>query len=177
MLRVVDVSMAIMRTILAVRGFRGRAAFIGFFEVLFWLIAAGTALKHLDSPLHIVGYAAGFAMGNYVGVWLEAKFAVGMNVVRVVFPAKPDPAGRTTGTSASQRLRDEGYAVTVIGGQGWEQPVDILNIVVPRKQVGHVMDVVHDVDARAFVTVEEVRAHRGGHLHSGGRKFPSVVNA
>ena len=56
-----------------------------------------------------------------------------------------------------------------------EDPVDILDIVVPRKRVGHVIDLVHDVDASAFVTVEEVRSLRGGYVQSGGRKFPSVV--
>ena len=63
LLRIVDVSMSIMRMILAVRGHRVAAASIGFFEVLIWLVAVGAALEHLDSWLHIVGYAAGFAAG------------------------------------------------------------------------------------------------------------------
>jgi uncharacterized protein YebE (UPF0316 family) len=76
-LRVVDVSMGTVRMILGVRGYRGQAATIGFFEVLIWLIAVGAALQHLTSILHIVGYAGGFAVGNYAGIWLESRFALG----------------------------------------------------------------------------------------------------
>ena len=46
LLRIVDVSMSIMRMILAVRGHRVAAASIGFFEVLIWLVAVGAALEH-----------------------------------------------------------------------------------------------------------------------------------
>lgn len=76
MLRIVDVSMATVRLIFIVRGARGLAAVIGFFEVLIWVVAAGHALQHLDSILHVVGYAGGFAAGSYVGVWLEGVFAM-----------------------------------------------------------------------------------------------------
>lgn len=58
-LRIVDVSMGTVRMILGVRGYRGQAAAIGFFEVLIWLIAVGVALRHLTPILHIVGYAGG----------------------------------------------------------------------------------------------------------------------
>jgi uncharacterized protein YebE (UPF0316 family) len=175
LLRVVDVSMAMMRMILAVRGYRGMAALIGFFEVLIWLVAVGSALKHLDSWLHVVGYAGGFAMGNYVGVWLEGRFAMGMNVVRAVCRIEVLPDGSTHAAEAARALRDEGYAVTELRGRGRESDVEILNVVVPRKRAPEVVQRVRSIDADAFVTVEEVRHTHGGYIRPGGRKTPFLV--
>ena len=174
-LRVLDVSMSIMRMILAVRGHRGVAAAIGFFEVLLWLLAVGTALQHLDSWLHIVGYAAGFAAGNYVGVWLEGRFAMGTNVVRAVFPEVEPASGGAAGAAAAHALRESGYAVTEMHGRGRESAVEILNVVVPRKRVAEVMGIVQSFKPKAFVTVEEVRAAHGGHVCPGGRKTPFLA--
>jgi uncharacterized protein YebE (UPF0316 family) len=172
MLRVVDVSMAMMRMILAVKGHRGLAAIIGFFEVLIWLVAVGHALNHLDSWFHIVGYAGGFATGNYVGVWLEGRFAMGMSVVQAIFKSTDR---ENAGPVAANVLRDRGFAVTEVEGRGKEGPVTILSAIIPRRKVPEVMNLVQKVDARAFVTVEEIRSSFGGYIRPGGRKMPFLT--
>lgn len=176
-LRIGDVSMSVMRMILNVRGQRGIAAAIGFFEVMIWLVAAGHALQHLDSIFHIAGYAGGFAVGNYVGVWLEGKFALGLNAVRAVCRTEPLPNGSTNGREAARHLREQGFAVTEIRGHGLHSEVDILNIVVQRKRVPIVLDIVQEHDPDAFISVEEVRSIEGGYVRPGGRKFPFLVRS
>ena len=163
-LRIVDVSMGTVRLLLGVRGYRAQAATIGFFEVLIWLLAVGAALQHLTSIPHIVGYAGGFAAGNYAGIWLEGRFALGTSVVRATFREGRRADDRTASHHAAEALRDAGFAVTELAGHGREQPVQILNIVTRRKQVDDVMRIVQSHDADAFVTVEEVRATRGGYF-------------
>ncbi len=176
LLRILDVSMAIMRMILAVRGHRVIAAFIGFFEVLIWLIAVGTALEHLNSVIHVIGYAGGFAIGNYVGVWLEARFALGVNVVRAVI-RRPEGASKAPrAVKATDRLRREGYAVTELEGRGQRSFVDILDVIVRRRSVPHVIRIIRDEDPAAFLSVEEVRAIQGGYVRPGGRKLPFVTS-
>lgn len=172
LLRLVDVSMSITRMLFAVRGYRGVAASIGFFEVLVWLLAVGTTLQHLDSVLHVIGYAAGFAMGNYVGVWLENRLAMGTSAIRAVFQTHEG----TFGPAAAERLREEGYAVTEMGGRGRESDVAILNVVVPRRRVQHVLHIVENTDPAAFVTVEDIRSMRGGYVRPAGRKLPWLVS-
>lgn len=175
-LRIFDVSMSIMRMILAVRGYRSIAAFIGFFEVLLWLFAVGTALNHLDSWLHVVGYAGGFAGGNYVGVWLEGRFAMGIKVVRAVLPQMELEQGLAQSTAAADALRESGFAVTEMYGRGWKTPVEILNVVVPRKRVSDVVGIILSFEPEAFITVEEIRAAHGGYVRPGGRKLPYVTS-
>lgn len=174
LLRVTDVSMSLMRTILAVRGHRVIAALIGFFEVLIWLIAVGTALKHLNSVLHVVGYAGGFATGNYVGVWLEQRFALGVNVVHAVIRrTEPGRAKDPRAVTAATHLRGDGYAVTELEGLGLQSSVDILNIVVARRNVPNVVEIIRQSDPEAFLSVEEVRSVEGGHIRPGGRRLPT----
>lgn len=175
LLRILDVSMAMMRMILAVRGHRVIAAFIGFFEVLIWLIAVGTALEHLNSILHVVGYAGGFAIGNYVGVWLEGQFALGVNVVRAVIRRPTGVSKAPRAMSVADRLREEGYAVTEIEGRGQRSYVDILNVIVPRRRVPNIIRIIRDEDPAAFLSIEEVRAIQGGYIRPGGRKMPFLT--
>src|SRR5262249_34469452 len=83
-LRIVDVSCDTMRVIFAIRGKRSIAAVLGFVQAMVWIVAVGAAVKHLDSILHILGYAGGYAMGTYVGITIEQKIAYGVATVRVV---------------------------------------------------------------------------------------------
>ena len=173
-LRVIDVSMATFRTILAVRGERGLAAAIGFVEVLIWITAVGQALQHVDSPLHLLGYAGGFATGNYVGVWLEERLALGLSVLHAVTRLESQEVNDTTSMLLADRLRDAGYAVTQIEGRGRDGNVGLLKIVVPRRRVHAVHELLRDYDPDVFVTTEEVLATRGGYMQLAGRKLPAL---
>jgi uncharacterized protein YebE (UPF0316 family) len=175
-LRIIDVSMAMLRMIVAVRGRRGLAAIIGFFEVLIWIVVVGQALQHVHSLPHLVGYAGGFAAGNYVGVWLEGRFAIGLNVVQAICRVHPEEGDGSGGKVAAGALRDAGFAVTEIQGRGRESDVEILNVVVPRRSVPRVLRLIGDNDPDAFVSVEEVRTTRGGYIRPGGRKMPFMTS-
>ena len=72
-LRVTDVTMATIRMLMIMRGRRFVAPMIGFVEILLWVTAVGIVVQHLDSPLHVVGYAAGFATGNFLGLLVEER--------------------------------------------------------------------------------------------------------
>ena len=86
-LRIIDVSLDTMRVIFAIRGKRGVAAMLGFVQALVWIFAVASAVKHLDSVLHVLGYAGGYATGTFVGVSLENAIAYGVATVRIVTKA------------------------------------------------------------------------------------------
>ncbi len=174
-LRVVDVSMATLRLILSVRGYRWVASCIGFVEVCIWVVAAGNTLQHLDSLLHVVGYAGGFAMGTSVGVWVEKRLALGLQMVHAVARHDDIEEGLSHAQEAARALREEGYAITEIEGQGRDSRVTIINVVARRKKVPHVIDILQTHDPDVFVTVEEVRTVQGGFIRPGGRKMPFLT--
>lgn len=153
-LRIVDVSCDTMRVIFAIRGKRSVAAALGFVQALVWIVAVGAAVKHLDSILHILGYAGGYATGTYVGITLEQAIAYGVATVRVV--------SKRAGVEIAETLRTQGYGVTEFPGFGRDGAVEILNSVVQRRHVADVLKIVTDLDSDAFVTVEEPKVLRGG---------------
>ena len=152
--RIVDVSCDTMRVILAVRGRGVIAAILGFFQALIWIFAVGTAIQHLDSLPHVLGYSAGFAAGTFVGITIEQAVAMGLATVRIVSPHG--------GVEIANALRERGYGATEFPGFGREGKVEIVNTVVHRNQVDDVVKVVEKWDPQAFVTVEEPRVLRGG---------------
>jgi uncharacterized protein YebE (UPF0316 family) len=157
-LRIVDVSCDTMRVIFAIRGKRGIAATLGFVQALVWIVAVGNAVKHLDSVLHVVGYAGGYAMGTYVGVTLEQAIAYGVATVRIV--------SRSAGVEIAEALREAGHGVTEFGGFGRNGSVEILNSVVQRRHIEDVLAIATSHDREAFVTVEEPKVLRGGLIAS-----------
>lgn len=155
-LRIVDVSCDTMRVIFAVRGRRDVAATLGFFQALIWIFAVGSAIQHLDSWMHVLGYAGGYATGTFVGVTIERMVAYGVATVRIV--------SRHGGVEIADALRNRGYGVTEFGGFGREGPVEIINSVIRRSHLDEVLAIVDSWDPGAFVTVEEPRVLRGGSL-------------
>ncbi|NBC18038.1 MAG: DUF2179 domain-containing protein [Bacteroidetes bacterium] len=159
-LSAINVTFMTMKTIMAVRGRRIPAAVLGFCQMLVWLLAVGGALSHLDSVWHVLGYAGGYAAGNYVGVSLERRLAIGTSIVRAIFKRSPE-AERQNGREAARRLREQDYAVTEVPARGWQGEVDVVNVVVPRKKVPQVLDTVRNTDPDAAVSVEGVQDARG----------------
>jgi uncharacterized protein YebE (UPF0316 family) len=155
-LRIVDVSCDTMRVIFAIRGKRAIAAALGFVQALVWIFAVANAVKHLDSILHVLGYAGGYAMGTYIGVSLERAIAYGVATVRIVT--------KRAGLGIAAALREQGYGVTESQGVGRDGAVEVLNSVVQRRHLDDVLSLVSSMDNEAFVTVEEPRVLLGGSI-------------
>ena len=153
-LRIVDVSLDTMRVLFAIRGKREIAGVLGFFMALTWIFAAGNAMKHLDSLLHVLGYAAGYATGTMVGITIERFVAYGLASVRII--------SRFGGVEIAEALRERGYGVTEQGAFGREGNVEIVSSVVQRAHMAEVLAIVDRFDPKAFVTVEEPKILRGG---------------
>jgi uncharacterized protein YebE (UPF0316 family) len=152
-LRVIDVSLGTMRFLLVARGQRLPAAGIGFVEILVWITAAGAAIQNLSSPLHLVGYAAGFSFGTWSGVWLEERLALGTATVQAFCESSE------RGVTAA--LREMGIGVTQSMGEGLDGPVQIISAVVQRQALPRVIATIESVDPDAFITVYDARVRRG----------------
>jgi uncharacterized protein YebE (UPF0316 family) len=161
-LRIIDVSLATLRMLLAVRGVKVAVPIIGFFEVLIWVSAVGTVIRHLDSGLHLIGYAAGFSAGSLVGLLLEERMALGMATIRVV--------SRYGGVELAEGLRELGFGVTEFAGHGREGKVEVVDAVLRRRDLPAVLKQVDFWDPEAFVTIQEPKAIHRGWLLQGRRK-------
>jgi uncharacterized protein YebE (UPF0316 family) len=157
MARIVDVSLDTIRVIMVAKGYRKLAPFIGFFQVLIWVITITRIMANLDNWFTYIGYATGFAMGTYVGMRLEEKIALGYELVRVVT--------RSDASKLTRTLRDHGYPVTAVSGQGKDGEVGILFVILKRKAIREAVELIKKFNPKAFYTIEDVRfVSNGTHL-------------
>lgn len=147
--RVLDVSIGTIRVILLGRGMRVLAPLLGFVEVTIWLLAISQIMRDLTNWVYVLAYAGGFATGNYVGMFIEGRLAIGLSMVRVVAP----------GDTARLRrfLRRAGFRVTSTPATGAVGPVEIIFTVIPRRRLQRVEEIIRRCNPHAFYTIEDVR--------------------
>jgi len=153
-LRVADVSFGTLRMLFIFRGKKALAWALGFSQSLIFVIAISSVLKDLGNPLNILGYAAGFATGGVVGMWIEERLAIGYIHLQIISSRR--------GNIVAEKLREEGFAVTEIPARGKDGMVSMLSVSVRRKRVPLAESLVREADEDAFITSEEVRPVRRG---------------
>jgi len=148
--RVSDVSLGTFRTIVIFRGHKFLASFIGFFEILIWLVAASQVLSNLDHWYLALSYASGFAVGNYVGISIESRFAIGAELIRCISFNRDVLAGQ---------LREEGYKVVSFDGDmGESYPVELLLIIEKRRNVSSLIQSIKELDKSAVYSVSDLKS-------------------
>ncbi len=153
-LRVCDMSLDTLRVLFVMRGKKQIAWILGFLQSVIFIVAIGRVLTQVNNPLNIIGYAAGFATGNVVGMIIEERIAIGHIMMNVISPRR--------GSAIVSHLRENGYAVTELAGRGKDGMVSLINLSVLRKQVESVHLLVDEIDPEAFITAEDVRPIRHG---------------
>lgn len=161
--RVLDVSLGTLRIIFVARGRRYIAPILGFFEVFIWIVVVSQVIRNLDSLVGFVAYAGGFATGNYVGMWIENKLAIGTLLARVIIPG--------SAYDLIERLHAANYGVTSVDAHGATGAVDLVYTIFPRRELANVMGIIHAAHPRAFVSVEEVRSTQEGIFPARPRYF------
>jgi uncharacterized protein YebE (UPF0316 family) len=155
------VTLATIRTIFIARGWKSLAALLGFFEVSIWLFAIAQVMQHLNNLGCFLAFAGGFSLGNYLGVLIEQKLALGHVVVQVVSP-KQD-------SSIADNLKWAGFGVTVLEAGGANGPVRAVFTVVSRRELGMVTSIIRRHDPKAYYSVGDLRSvfHAGNQGKTG----------
>jgi uncharacterized protein YebE (UPF0316 family) len=150
--RIADVTLDTLRIVFISRGNKAIAPILGFFEILIWLIAITRIMQNLDNVTTYIAYAAGFATGNYVGLKVEEKLALGTQIIRII-----------TGKDASEligRLREKGFGVTAIDAEGKKGPVHVIFLITRRQAIREIISIVNHHNPKAFYSIEDVRSVR-----------------
>jgi len=147
--RIIDVSVGTIRIVYLIRGHKGLAAGLGFVESIIWLVAVAQIMQNITNPLYYVTFAAGFAAGNYVGLFIEEKLAIGNSIVRII-------TQREAG-DLIEKLKSAGFGVTHVDAQGATSDVKVIYSIVKREQMPRVLRIVKEHNPRAFYTIEDVQ--------------------
>jgi uncharacterized protein YebE (UPF0316 family) len=148
------VTLATIRIIFIARGLKLLATVLGFFEVAIWLFAIGQIMQNLTDMSCYAAFAAGFTAGNFLGILIEKKLAIGTQVVRIITNKDTRPL--------LEGLRAAGYGVTCLDGEGATGPVRLVFTVIQRKELEKVLAIIRQFDPRAFYSIDDVRAATEG---------------
>ena len=147
--RICDVSIGTLRIIFVSRGKKNIAPILGFFEVLIWIIVIGKIMQNASNMACYIGYAAGFATGNYVGMLIEEKLAMGFVVVRIITPIDA--------FELKNALLKAEIGTTTIPAEGAVGKVDVIFTSIQRSDLPKVVELIQIHNPKAFYTVEDLK--------------------
>jgi len=152
--RVTDVTLGTLRIIFISRGKKNIAPILGFFEVFIWITIVSQIVSHAHNLLAYVAYAAGFAAGNYVGMYIEGRLAIGTQVVLAIVPEHASPL--------IAHLRAAGFGVTAVDGAGANGAVKLVYTIVRRRFLKEVLNIIHETHPHAFLSIQDVNSTQEG---------------
>ena len=157
--RIIDVSLGTIRTSITVKGRTLLASMVGFVEVFVWFVIVKEALNTTETSLWIaIAYSLGFATGTYIGGYLSDRFIKGNFGVQVVTS--------NNNHKLIDTLRQEGYAVSVIDIKGQDKANEkyMLFIEIQKNNFDQLKKLIHSVDKKAFIVVNETKYVQNGYI-------------
>jgi len=147
--RIIDVSIGTIRIMFVSKGFRGKASVLGFFEVLIWIIIISQIFQNLDNWLNYIAYAGGFAAGNFIGMVIEEKMKMGLQLFRIITTKESN--------TLFEKLKEADFRVTAVEGEGKAGPVKIIFTIAKRKRWKELSGLITTYAPASFYSVEDVR--------------------
>ena len=161
------VTLCTVRIIFLSRGRKVPASILGFFEVTIWLFAIGQIMQNLSDLSCHFAFAAGFTVGNFLGVVIEKRLAIGNLVVQAIT--------HKNASALTNRLRSAEYGVTVLDAAGALGPVKVIFTVIPRRDLDAVLAIIRGFDSRAFYSVDEIQSAGPGIFPTGKGRLRGVI--
>ena len=136
-----------VRTMVTVLGESRAAFYLGCLEMSLWVFGTSAVLLKVgEEPVLGVFYAVGFACGNVVGILAEKKLALGNVVVRII--------SAWQGQDIACAVRQTGFMITTVAGEGSQGPVTVQFVVCKRKDMKQLLAVARSIDPDLFYTFE-----------------------
>lgn len=152
--RILDVTIGTIRIVMVSKGQKLWAPILGFFEVLIWLVAISKIFQNLDNWTCFIAFATGFAVGNYVGLIIEEKLAVGIVKIQIIT--------KKNAKQLIENLIKAGYGITHHEAKGSSELVSIIYSIVNRKEIRNVQEIMNKTNPQAFYSVEDVKSVNQG---------------
>lgn len=155
--KTIEVSMGTTRIVLITRGERLYGAILGFFEVILWVVLVSTVLTNVtEDPIKVVVYALGFATGNYVGSLFEQRLGIGNVRIEVIVMDEH-------GDELVEKIRTNGFGVTVIEAKGMQSNRQVLLMNIKRKNYSKVVEMIKEFQGNSVITINDIKPIYGGY--------------
>ncbi len=156
--RIIDTSLATMRTVMVVRDKRFVAFVIAFFEIFVWFLIVREALNtDAGNVLAIaISYSAGYATGVWVGMKITDKFITTNISVNIVVQQKNE---------IIKELIEHDFAVSVskVKGKDLISNKYMIFVATTSKRLPLLRKIITRIDDHAFIVVSENKMVMGGY--------------
>lgn len=156
--KIVEISIQSLKTCMMVKGQRLKAAGLGFIECVIWGLVISTIIGTLgDNLLLLLFYCIGYAAGLFIGSSIENKIALGTSNLELI-------ASDESTEKITEYLRSENKGYTVFEGHGSKDKMNMIFIVITRKETPKVLrEIRKSCDNKVFVVASEVSKYAGGY--------------
>ncbi|PJF41009.1 MAG: hypothetical protein CUN55_12095 [Phototrophicales bacterium] len=149
LIRIIGNAISTLRLVMLARD-RDVAMFIlSFLESLTFAVAISAVVANLSSLINLIAYSGGFAVGNYLGVWLERKLTIGYVQLAITSPQH--------GKEIANAIRQAGFGATEIIGYGVNGEVMIVESVIERRHLKTTIEIAQSIDPLAFITTRSLQ--------------------
>lgn len=155
--RIIDTSLATIRTVMVVKDRTILAFIFAFFEVFVWFMIVREALTSVDNVLLLaMAYSLGYACGVMVGMYITDKFIVSNVSVNIVVKQKKEVV---------DALINHNFAVSVsrIKGKDLISNKYMIFVATTSKRIEELKKIITDIDDHAFIVVSENKSVLGGY--------------
>ena len=156
--KIVEISIQSLKTCMMVKGQRLKAAGLGFLECTIWGLVISTMITTLgDNLLLLLFYCIGYASGLFIGSSIEGKIALGTSSLELI-------ANDEHTETIVALLKEKGKGFTVFGGHGSIDKMNMILIILPRKEAAKMLKEIRQAcDNKVFVVTSDVSKYAGGY--------------
>ena len=156
--KIVEISIQSLKTCMMVKGQRLKAAGLGFIECVIWGLVISTIIGTLgDNMLLLLFYCIGYATGLFLGATIENKIALGTSNLQLI-------ANDENTELIIAYLKESGRGYTVFDGHGSTDKMNMILIVLPRRDAVPVLKEIRRLCRNnVFVVASEVSKYAGGY--------------
>ena len=156
--KIVEITIQSLKTCMMVKGQRLKAAGLGFLECTIWGLVISTIIGTLgDNLFLLLFYCVGYATGLFLGSTIENKIALGTSNLELI------ANGKST-EKIVRYLKERSMGYTVFEGYGSTDKMNMIFIVLPRKETPKVLKDIRQIcDNKVFVVASEVSKYAGGY--------------
>ena len=157
--KIVEVTASTIRLVYINKGEKVKGTILAFIEIMIWLVVVSSVLNNItEDPIKVFVYGIAFALGNYVGITIESKIAIGLASIQVV-------VNEETGEKLAEILREQNFGVTIIDGRGKnDSKKNLLFVQLKRKKIPRAVELIKEATPSAYITVNDIKSMVGGYL-------------
>lgn len=156
--KIIEITIQSLKTCMMVKGQRLKAAGLGFIECTIWGLVISTLIGTLGNNIVLLlFYCLGYATGLFLGSTIENKIALGTSNLELI-------ANDKSTEKITAYLKEQNQGFTVFEGHGSTDKMNMIFIVLPRKETPKALKEIRRVcDNQVFVVASEVSKYAGGY--------------